>query len=74
MGIVLQDDVLHHVLRHLLTILLRHNAKGECQQVGCGGIIAIEDGVWIQGMTRRKTGSFLYRQELAVEGLRHVLT
>ena len=73
MGIVFQNNILHHILRHLLTIFFRHDAKRESQQVGGGGIIAIEDGVGIERVTGSKTGAFFYGQELAIEGLGHVL-
>ena len=51
-GIVLDDDVLNDILRHLLAVLLGNDAERQCQQVGGGGVVAVEDGVGVQRMPR----------------------
>ena len=72
MGVVLDDDVLYHILHHLHAIFLWYDAERKCQQIRCCGIVVVEDRVRIEHMPRSRRGASLDSQELLVESRCHL--
>ena len=59
MSVVLDDDVLYDVLRHLVAVSFRHDAEGQRQQICRCRIVAIEDSVGIERMTGTRRRALL---------------
>ena len=64
---VLFHHVAHHIPYHILTTGVGHEGKRQCQEVGRGGVIAVEDAVGIEHVSRAWRCAPFRMQEALVE-------